>query len=75
MIKIKYKISELQYPEPEYSYKDLVWFRKGNEKDGYWYKMQSPIFEQETIGSSVDEAFDFMIGRVPKYKIFNIFIY
>lgn len=48
---------ELTFPEPnKYSDYDIIWWKKGNEIDGFWYKAESPAFKIICLGDTIDEA-------------------
>lgn len=65
----EFNIYELQFPEPSwYSDYDIIWWKKGNEKDGYWYKAESPAFKIICIGDTVDKAVNAVIFNLTKEK-------
>lgn len=65
MSNIKFNIFELQFPEPpKYSDYDIVWWKKGNEKDGFWYKAESPAFKIICLGDSIEEATNNVIKKL-----------
>lgn len=53
----KYNIIELSYPEQEsYNDNDIVFWKKGNSVDGYWYKAECPNLHCIELGDTKDEA-------------------
>ena len=52
-----YNIFELPEPLPcSYMDHDVVWWRKGNETDGYFYKAERPNFGAIAFGKTSEEA-------------------
>lgn len=64
----RFNIFELGWPEPtSYDDNDIVWWKKGNETDGFWFKAECPNREVIELGNTMDEAID----KVIKYIIID----
>jgi len=61
----KYNIFELSWPESEiYNDNDIVWWRKGNDVDGYWYKAECPNLYIIELGDTLEECIQNVINKI-----------
>lgn len=61
----KYNIFKLPWPEPaSYDDADIVWWRKGDETNGLWYKGEAPNYKIIALGDTVEELTARIISEV-----------